>query len=81
MSYLASCRRIFPSGDHIRLWAKEKGCFSRRAGQRNPVIQREKTMKHGSREWKIKATVEQNPDWEDLYATWPDTMDPQEERG
>jgi putative endonuclease len=32
------------------------------------AIQREKTMKHWPRAWKIKAIVEQNPDWDDLYA-------------
>ena len=32
------------------------------------AIQREKTMKHWPRAWKIKAIVAQNPDWEDLYA-------------
>ena len=32
------------------------------------AIQREKTMKHWPRAWKIKAIVTQNPDWEDLYA-------------
>ena len=31
------------------------------------AIQREKTMKHWSRAWKIKAIVAQNPEWEDLY--------------
>jgi putative endonuclease len=32
------------------------------------AIQREKTMKHWPRAWKINAIVAQNPDWEDLYA-------------
>ena len=32
------------------------------------AIQREKTMKHWPRAWKIKAIVAHNPDWEDLYA-------------
>ncbi|HXR87670.1 MAG TPA: GIY-YIG nuclease family protein [Stellaceae bacterium] len=32
------------------------------------AIQREKTMKHRPRAWKIKAIVAQNPDWDDLYA-------------
>jgi putative endonuclease len=32
------------------------------------AIQREKTMKHWPRAWKINVIVEQNPDWEDLYA-------------
>jgi putative endonuclease len=32
------------------------------------AIQREKTMKHWPRAWKINAIVAQNPDWDDLYA-------------
>ena len=32
------------------------------------AIQREKTMKHWPRAWKIKAIVAQNPDRDDLYA-------------
>ncbi len=32
------------------------------------AIQREKTMKHWPRAWKINAVVAQNPDWDDLYA-------------
>ena len=32
------------------------------------AIQREKTMKHWPRAWKINAIIAQNPEWEDLYA-------------
>lgn len=32
------------------------------------AIQREKTMKHWPRAWKINVIVAQNPDWDDLYA-------------
>ncbi len=31
------------------------------------AIQREKTMKHWVRQWKIIAIEEINPEWEDLY--------------
>lgn len=31
------------------------------------AIQREKTMKHWPRAWKINAIVAQNPNWDDLY--------------
>ena len=31
------------------------------------AIQREKTMKHWPRAWKINAIVAENPDWSDLY--------------
>jgi len=31
------------------------------------AIQREKNIKHWSREWKIDLTVRENPDWRDLY--------------
>ena len=31
------------------------------------AIQREKNIKHWSREWKIDLIVRDNPDWRDLY--------------
>jgi putative endonuclease len=31
------------------------------------AIQREKNIKHWSREWKIDLIVAKNPDWRDLY--------------
>jgi len=31
------------------------------------AIQREKNIKHWSREWKIDLIVSKNPDWRDLY--------------
>jgi putative endonuclease len=31
------------------------------------AIQREKNIKHWSREWKIDLIVKANPDWRDLY--------------
>ena len=33
------------------------------------AIQREKTLKHWKREWKIKAIEEANPQWKDLCET------------
>jgi putative endonuclease len=33
------------------------------------AIQREKTMKHWIREWKINVINEMNPEWKDLYET------------
>ena len=33
------------------------------------AIQREKTMKHWPRAWKVNLIREQNPDWDDLYDT------------
>ncbi|MEJ0069922.1 MAG: GIY-YIG nuclease family protein [Pseudomonadota bacterium] len=35
------------------------------------AIQREKTIKHWSRAWKIELIESQNPDWEDLYGQLP----------
>ena len=35
------------------------------------AIQREKTMKHRPRAWKVNLIRKQNPDWEDLYQTLP----------
>ena len=31
------------------------------------AIQREKTMKHWSRAWKVRLILATNPDWDDLY--------------
>jgi putative endonuclease len=31
------------------------------------ALQREKNIKHWSREWKIDLIVKSNPDWRDLY--------------
>jgi putative endonuclease len=31
------------------------------------AIQREKTMKHWPRAWKVRLILEMNPDWRDLY--------------
>jgi putative endonuclease len=31
------------------------------------AIQREKTVKHWSRAWKVRLVLESNPRWEDLY--------------
>ncbi len=31
------------------------------------AIQREKTMKHWSRAWKVRLILDINPDWRDLY--------------
>ena len=33
----------------------------------NAAIQREKNIKHWSREWKIDLIVKDNPSWRDLY--------------
>ena len=33
------------------------------------AIQREKTIKHWPRAWKIRTIVAANPDWNDLYPT------------
>ena len=33
------------------------------------ALQREQTIKHWKRDWKIKTIEERNPYWEDLYAS------------
>ena len=33
------------------------------------AVQRERTMKHWPRAWKISLVAAQNPDWDDLYET------------
>ena len=35
------------------------------------AIQRERTMKHWPRAWKVRLIRKQNPDWDDLYETLP----------
>jgi len=32
-----------------------------------PAIQRERTMKHWPRAWKVRLVNSMNPDWDDLY--------------
>ncbi len=32
-----------------------------------PALQREKNIKHWSREWKTDLIIKDNPDWRDLY--------------
>ena len=41
--------------------------FVERHEEMMPAIQREKNIKHWSREWKINLIVAGNPDWRDLY--------------
>ena len=31
------------------------------------AIQRERTMKHYSRTWKVRLILQMNPEWDDLY--------------
>ena len=64
-----------------RAWEHREGPvegFTRRYGLKRPVyaerhehiaaaIQREKTMKHWPRAWKVNLIRERNPDWNDLY--------------
>jgi putative endonuclease len=33
------------------------------------AIQREKTIKHWPRAWRVNLILEENPDWDDLYHT------------
>ena len=45
--------------------------FAERHDDIRAAIQREKTMKHWPRAWKINLILRQNPDWNDLYETLP----------
>ena len=47
-------------GIHRLVWFE---CF----GDINLAIQREKTMKHWSRQWKVNLIERDNPYWEDMY--------------
>jgi len=64
-----------------RIWEHREGVvdgFTKRYGLKRLVyfeqhhtmmdaIQREHTMKHWSRDWKVRIIMPQNPDWRDLY--------------
>lgn len=64
-----------------RIWEHREGVaegFTRRYGLKRLVyaerhediltaIQREKTMKHWPRAWKVRLILRANPAWEDLY--------------
>lgn len=64
-----------------RVWEHREGPaegFAKRYGLKRLVyaerhddirlaLQREKTMKHWLRAWKVRVIEEMNPDWEDLY--------------
>jgi putative endonuclease len=66
-----------------RAWEHREGLldgFTRRYGLKRLVwfephqsivaaIQREKTMKHWPRAWKVRLILADNPDWADLYET------------
>ncbi len=41
--------------------------FAERHEDIRAAIQREKTMKHWPRAWKVRLILSQNPDWHDLY--------------
>jgi putative endonuclease len=66
-----------------RAWEHREGIFdgfTKRYGLKRLVyfevfdsivvaIQREKTMKHWSRAWKVRLIMRTNPEWDDLYET------------
>ena len=68
-----------------RVWEHREGLvdgFTKRYGLKRLVyaerhddivsaIQREKTMKHWPRKWKVNLILQRNPDWDDLYETLP----------
>ena len=68
-----------------RAWEHREGVaegFTRRYGLKRLVyverhegiaaaIQREKTLKHWPRAWKVNLILERNPGWDDLYETLP----------
>jgi putative endonuclease len=43
--------------------------YAERHEEIEQAIQREKLIKHWSREWKVNLILEVNPDWRDLYET------------
>ena len=69
-----------------RVWEHREGMadgFTKRYGLKRLVyaerhdeiqtaIQREKTMKHWPRAWKVRLILASNPEWNDLYQSDPD---------
>ena len=45
--------------------------YAERHDEIGAAIQRERTLKHWPRAWKIHLIVAHNPDWDDLYETLP----------
>jgi hypothetical protein len=55
-------------GIHEALWAKET-CLFERFDDIRYAIQREKSIKHWPRTWKVRLIHSLNPEWDDLYET------------
>jgi hypothetical protein len=51
---------------HKAIW-REDVSLLRKHATAEAAIQREKNIKHWSREWKIDLIVSMNPEWRDLY--------------
>jgi putative endonuclease len=60
-------REALVPGFTKRLGIKQLVYFEQHATAAS-AIQREKTMKHWSRDWKIRTIEKMNPTWVDLYA-------------
>ncbi|MBL8709755.1 MAG: GIY-YIG nuclease family protein [Rhodospirillaceae bacterium] len=50
-----------------RRYALKRLVYVERHEDIRPAIQREKTVKHWSRAWKVRLINSVNPDWNDLY--------------
>src|SRR3954452_8167640 len=56
-------------GDFTRKYALTRLVYYERHEDIRDAIQRERTLKHWIRAWKIRLIQAMNPDWDDLYET------------
>ena len=52
-----------------RRYGLKRLVFAERHDEIQTAIQREKTIKHWPRLWKLRIIAAQNPSWDDLYET------------
>jgi putative endonuclease len=52
---------------HTKRYQLHKLVFAERHESILAAIQREKNIKHWSREWKIRLIMAENPNWDDLF--------------
>ncbi len=73
------------TGGFTTRYAVKRRVYAERHEDIRTAIQREKTIKHRPRAWKVRLVVSTNPDWHDLYqliawhhphASWPEQVRP-----
>jgi len=60
-------RRVFEHREGItKKYALERLVYAERREDIRTAIQRERTLKHWPRRWKVRLILDINPDWQDL---------------